>query len=266
MAKQKNNKALVVLNLLGLVGMLVVNTLANVLPLNGKNTGELSDSIPNLFVPAGRTFAIWGVIYALLILFVVYQIVIVRKETIKEDPIKNVGLLFFISCLANSLWIFAWHWQLQLPSLSLMLILLITLITIHTKVRKPDAPLGYRIAVMLPFSVYLGWIAVATIANVTSVAVVLQWNRFGFSEVFWTVAVLVVAISINLLAIIARGDIWFAAVGIWALYNIYTKRMLPEFAPQSLIAYTALIGAIVLAVAIVIHLIVKGRRVARQEV
>ena len=265
MGKEKNNKVLVVLNALGLVGMLVVNTLANALPLNGKNTGELSDSIPNLFVPIGRTFAVWGVIYGLLILFVVYQIIKVRKAKTKEDPIGRVGLWFFISCLANGLWIFAWHWQLQLPSLFLMLILLLTLIIIHTKVRKPDAPLGYRIAVMLPISVYLGWIAVATIANVTSVAVVLQWNRFGLSEVFWTVTVLIVAIVLNLLAIIVRGDIWFAAVGIWALYGIYAKRMLPEFQPQPLIATTALVGTIVLAVAIVIHLIIKGRRVARQE-
>jgi len=264
MGKQNNYKFLVVLNVIGLVGMLVVNTLANALPLNGINTGELSDAIPNLFVPAGMTFAVWGVIYALLILFVVYQIIKVRKEKTPEDPIGRVGQWFFISCLANSMWIFAWHWQLQLPSLLLMLVLLISLIIIHTKVRQPDAPLGYRIGVMLPISVYLGWIAVATIANVTSVAVVLKWNRFGLSEVFWTVAVLVVAIIINLLAVVARGDIWFALVGVWALYGIYSKRMLPEFEPQPLVAYTALVGLILLAVAIVIHLIVKGRRVARQ--
>src|SRR5690554_4967120 len=114
MEKKKKNRLLVILNVLGLVGVLVVNTLANALPLNGINTGELSDSIPNLFVPAGMTFAVWGVIYALLILFIMYQIVTVRKEKTAEDPIGKMGGWFFISCLANILWIFAWHWQLQL--------------------------------------------------------------------------------------------------------------------------------------------------------
>lgn len=265
MEKQKKNKQLVLLNVLGLVGVLVVNTLANALPLNGRNTGELSDSIPNLFVPAGMTFAVWGVIYALLILFIIYQIITVRKEKTVEDPIGQIGGWFFISCLANSLWIFAWHWQSQLPSLVLMLVLLISLIIIHTKVRRPEASLGYRVGVMLPISVYLGWIAVATIANVTSVAVVLEWGRFGLSEVFWTITVLVVAIIINLLAVTARGDIWFALVGVWALYGIYAKRTAPQFEPQPAVAYTALAGGILLLVAIIIHLIVKGRRVARQE-
>lgn len=265
MEKKKKNRLLVILNVLGLVGVLVVNTLANALPLNGINTGELSDSIPNLFVPAGMTFAVWGVIYALLILFIMYQIVTVRKEKTAEDPIGKMGGWFFISCLANILWIFAWHWQLQLPSLLLMLVILISLIIIHTKARRPEASLGYRVGVMLPISVYLGWIAVATIANVTAVAVVLEWGRFGLSEVFWTVTVLIVAIIINLLSVIVRGDIWFTLVGIWALYGIYAKRTALQFEPQPLIAYTALIGGILLAVVIVVHLIVKGRALSRRD-
>ena len=262
--KSRVRGLLVLLNTVGLIGTLIVNALANALPLNGRNTGEISDSIPNLFVPSGTTFAIWGVIYALLIVLVIYQAVSLKKK-FEEDPIQALGLWFFLSCLANGAWIFTWHWQLQLPSLLVMLILLASLIVMHTKIRKTDMPVGYRVGIMLPISVYLGWITVATIANVTSVAVVLGWNRFGLSEVFWTVLVIIVAVIINLLAIILRGDIWFAFVGAWALFGIYTKRTQPVFEPVQPVIISALVGIILIGVAIVVHLVIKGRRVARGE-
>ena len=264
MAQQKPHIFLMVLNTMALVGMIVVNASANTLPLNGMNTGELSDAIPNLFVPSGRTFAIWGLIYTLLIVFVVYQYTSRRTVKEEEDPVGLVGPWFFISCVANSLWIFAWHWQLQIPSIIIMLVLLATLIVMYTKSRLEDASLGFRIAVMLPISIYLGWITVATIANATSMLVVFEWNRFGLSEVFWTVAVMVVAIIINLLAIIIRGDIWFALVGAWALYGIYTKRTMTGIEPVPMVVYTAVAGVFAIGIAVIIHLIVKGRRVARE--
>ena len=264
MAQQKPHIFLMVLNTIALIGMIVVNALANALPLNGINTGELSDAIPNLFVPSGRTFAIWGLIYTLLIVFVVYQYTSRRTVKAEEEPVGLIGPWFFISCIANSLWIFAWHWQLQIPSIVIMLVLLATLVVMHTKSRLDDASLGFRIGVMLPISVYLGWITVATIANATAVLVVLEWNRFGLSEVFWTVAVLIVAIIINLLAIIIRGDIWFALVGAWALYGIYTKRTMTGIEPVPMVVYTAVAGVFAIGIAVIIHLIVKGRRVARE--
>lgn len=260
--KKRFKRLLVIVNMLGLGGTLVVNALANALPLNGRNTGEISDSIPNLFVPSGTTFAIWGVIYALLILLVVYQAASMKKQ-FKPDPIVSLGVWFFLSCLANGAWIFMWHWQFQILSIVVMLVLLLSLVIMYTKSRDLDAPLGYRIGIMLPISVYLGWITVATIANVTSVLVVFGWNRFGLSEVFWTVAVIIVAIIINLLAIIIKGDIWFAFVGMWALYGIYTKRSMPQFEPVLPVVYAALVGMVLLGLAVIVHLVIKGRRVAR---
>lgn len=265
MERNAKRKLLVALNTVGLIAVLVINALANALPLNGRNTGEISDSIPNLFVPDGTTFAIWGLIYALLIVFVVYQIAQVRKEPGKEDPIERIGIWFFVSCVANSLWIFAWHWQLQILSLLLILVMLGSLIVMHTRTRLEDASLGFRVAVALPVSVYLGWITVATIANVTSVLVVYGWNRFGLSEVFWTVLVMAVAIVINVLAVVLRGDIWFAFVGIWALFGIYRKRTMPQFEPVPPVVTAAIVGIVVIGLAVVIHLVVKGKRVTRES-
>lgn len=259
---EKGKKGLlVVLNVLGLAITLVMNTLASVLPLNGRDTGAISDSIPNLFVPAGLTFAVWGVIYTLLIVFAVYQVMTVRKDAGEADPIVRLGYWFFLSCIANSLWIVAWHWQFQLFSLVLMLVILASLIAMHTQLRcyKGVRSAGYRFAVMLPISVYLGWITVATVANFTSVAVVLGWGRFGLSEVFWTVLVLVVAIVINVLAVSLKGDVGFALVGIWALYGIYLKRSETLPVVQSVVT-VALVGMGLIALAIVFQVILRGRK------
>jgi hypothetical protein len=254
-----------VCNGVALAGTIVVNALANALPLNGMNTGAISDSIPNLFVPAGFTFAVWGVIYVLLLVLVVYQITTVKRAVPTEEPILDLGPWFLISCVANATWIFLWHWLLLIPSLMVMLVLLVSLIIMHSRCRNSSASVGYRIGIMLPISVYLGWITIATVANVTAVLVAAEWGRFGLSEVFWTVAVLVVAIIINMLAVIVKGDIWFALVGIWALYGIYAKRKQPQFEPTPQILYITLLGMAVIAMVILIHLVVKGRKVARGE-
>ncbi|MFH1381718.1 MAG: tryptophan-rich sensory protein, partial [Chloroflexota bacterium] len=161
---------LAIMNLIGFLGTVVVNGLSNALPLNGKTAGELSDQYPNLFVPAGLTFSIWGIIYILLAIFVIYgRIVAVKKDTQKSSFIENIGVLFFISCLANMGWIFAWHYEIVPLSVLIMLILLVTLIAIYLRLRigRSDSSKTEKYLVHLPFSVYLGWITIATIANIT---------------------------------------------------------------------------------------------------
>ena len=256
---------LIVVNSLALVCTLVMNALANVLPFNGMQTGQISDGIVNLFVPAGMTFAIWGVIYVLLVLLVIYQATTLKKRIADEHPVGSISWWFSLSCIANATWIVLWHWQYILRSLAVMLILLVSLIVMYLRCRLPNASLGYRIGIMLPISVYLGWITVATIANVTSVLVVYQWGRFGLTEAFWTTAVLVVAIIINVLIIVIQGDMWFAIVGLWSLFGIYSKRTQAQVEPVLPVIMTALVGMVVITVAILIHLFIKGRRVARGE-
>ena len=174
MNKSRRVLSLSILNLLGFLGTVVVNALASILPINNMKTGELSDLYPNLFVPAGLTFAIWGLIYVLLAIFVVYQLIpSVRRDAQKVDFVQKIGLLFFISSLANIGWIFAWHYKIVPLSLALMLILLGCLIAIYLRLNigKSEAPKAEKYSVHLPFSVYLGWITIAAIANVTALLV-----------------------------------------------------------------------------------------------
>ncbi|RMF03679.1 MAG: tryptophan-rich sensory protein, partial [Bacteroidetes bacterium] len=169
------------LNLLGLVIALVLNSLANGLPLNGKTTGELSDMYPNLFVPAGFTFGIWALIYLMLI-----GVVIVQFRSSSAPWVKRIGLWFFISCLANASWIVAWHYLQVRLSLLIMLLILGSLLLIFLRLRTVAAADGIERWLVRPaFSVYLGWISVATVANVTTLLVDEGFDGGALSPVVW---------------------------------------------------------------------------------
>lgn len=264
MLEQTKRVLLVSLNTAGLVLALVMNALANAVPLNGRNTGEISDSIPNLFVPAGITFSIWGLIYALLIILVIYQIRTAAASADPNPPIDRLGIWFFISCLANASWIITWHWQLLWGSLVIMLILLCSLIVMHTRIRREffehEIGLPFKFAVSLPISIYLGWITVATIANVTALLVSLGWNRFGLSEEFWTVGMIAIATIVYLLGIVLRRDIWFAAVGVWALAGIYLKRTSLEVDHVESVIIAAIIGMVALSAGIIVRIMLSAHK------
>lgn len=248
--------ALSVLNLLGFIGTIVVNWLANALPINNRTTGELSDLYPNLFVPAGLTFSIWGIIYLLLAIFIAYQLMpSVRRNAEKGAFIQKIGLLFFVSCLANMGWIFAWHYEVVPLSLIIMLVLLGSLMAIYFRLRigKSDAGRAEKYFVHLPFSVYLGWITIATIANVTAFLVDIGWDAFGLGEQFWAVAVIIVGIAIAVSVLLSRGDIYFCLVVDWALLGILLKRLsLPEVPAQGVI-YAAIAGMVIITAGIIVQ-------------
>jgi hypothetical protein len=248
-----------ILNLIGFLGTIVVNGLANALPLNNKTTGELSDQYPNLFVPAGLTFSIWGVIYILLAIFVIYGLVIsIKNNTQKTAFIENIGILFFISSLANIGWIFAWHYEILPLSLVLMLVILGSLITIYLRLHigKSDSSSSEKYLVHLPFSVYLGWITIATIANVTAVLVDINWNTFGLGEQFWAVAVIIVGIAIALSVLFTRKDIFYCLVVDWALLGILLKRLADSTPVQSVIIIS-IIGMALISVGIIAQIVRK---------
>jgi hypothetical protein len=160
--KAKNVRTLGFLNLLGVIATLVVNYLSMALPLNGKTPGEISDMYPNLFVPAGLTFSIWGIIYLLLIAFGVYQLVQSYRQ---QSGIilfhERVGVWFLIVCGLNVAWLFAWHYLFMATSALIMLLLLASLIVMYLKLRigKENSGLIEGLFLKLPFSIYLGWSA-----------------------------------------------------------------------------------------------------------
>jgi hypothetical protein len=248
MDKKEPQIVLSIFNVLGFAGVVVVNALANILPLNNKTTGQLSDQYPNLFVPAGLTFSIWGLIYLLLAAFVVYGMVRALKPDGKTSFISKIGVFFVLTCMANIGWIFAWHYEILTLSFLLMLALLGCLIAIYLRlsIGKSDASNWEKYLVHLPFSLYLGWISIATIANITALLVAANWTTFGLGEQFWAVAVITVGIAIALAAVFLRRDIYFGLVVDWALLGILIKRLAAEPTPDFNVVITAAAGLVMI--------------------
>ena len=260
MEKSRSVLVLAILNLLGFIGTVVVNALATTLPINGITTGELSDLYPNLFVPAGLTFAIWGLIYVLLGIFVIYPLIpSIRRDAHKVYFVERVGPMFLVSCLANIGWIYAWHYKIVPLSLVLMLVLLGSLLAIYLRlnVGKSGAHKAEKFLVHFPFSVYLGWITIATIANTTALLVNNNWNALGLGEQFWAVAVIIVGIAIALSVLFTRKDIFYALVVDWALLGILLKRLSDTAIPDQSVIIVTIVGLALLTGGVIGQLVKK---------
>lgn len=204
--------------------MIVINYLANALPINNIDTGAVSDLYPNLFAPSGITFSIWGIIYLLLGLFVLYQFGVFKKLNLKENKLLNkISIFFIISSVANALWIFSWHYSILWLSIILMLTILFSLIKINLIIKQNKSK--ELLFLSLPFSIYFGWITVATIANFAALFVSLSWNGFGISENIWTIIILLVGAIIGVLTSIKNKDIAYILVFVWAYIGIIIKHI-----------------------------------------
>ncbi len=205
-----------------LLATIVINILADALPINGLGTGVISDSFHVYFVPAGYVFAIWGLIYIGLIAYAIYQ----ALPSMRDNPrLQATGWWVVLGGLANSAWIFLWHYLQFVGTLGAMLILLATLIVVYVRlgINRFKVSPGETWAVRVPFSIYLGWITVATIANISDVLDYLQWNRFGISDATWMVIVLGAVVLISSLMNFLRKDVAYALVILWALAGIAAK-------------------------------------------
>jgi len=211
------NRFLKLFTLFGLIQMITINSLANILPINGMTTGALSDQLKNLFTPQGATFSIWGLIYLLLCLF---TITIITKPI--DAKIKKLAQLFIVNSLLNSGWIFAWHYQYLFVSLIIMTSLLINLVQINILIKDE---VSNKLVYQLPFTIYFGWITIAMIANVTAFLVYYQWSGFGISHETWTLIILTIGILISLSQVIYFKKISYVLVIIWAFYGIYVKQV-----------------------------------------
>lgn len=216
----KNTNALKWINVGATVAMIVVNILANALPLNGLNTGQISDRFEVYFVPAGYVFSIWGLIYLALLAFTIYQLT--PHSSVTRE---RIGYLYALSSVANIVWIFLWHYEVFPLTVIAMLVLLGSLIAIYLllEIGKQHPVASERWSVHFPFSLYLGWITVATVANVTSLLDYLKWDGWGVAPEIWAIIMLIVAAGIALAVSFTRGDIVYIAVIVWAYIGIAVK-------------------------------------------
>jgi benzodiazapine receptor len=244
-----------IVNILAVIVTIIVNALANALPLNGQTTGEISDRFEVYFVPAGYVFSIWGLIYLALIAFAIYQALPGQRN----DPrLKRIGYLFALSSLANIAWLFLWHYELFLFTVIAMLSLLGLLIAIYVRleVGQSVASTNQKWFIHVPFSIYLGWVSVATIANITQVLDFVNWNGWGMPDEVWAVIMLIVGALITSAVYRTRNDGAFVLVIIWAYAGIAVKQ---SEAPSVALTAWIIVGLLGLWL-IITGLFMRGRK------
>ncbi|HMD82572.1 MAG TPA: tryptophan-rich sensory protein [Anaerolineales bacterium] len=231
-------------NLLSVILALTVNILASTLPLNGQNTGEISDRFDVFFVPAGYVFSIWGIIYIGWIAFLIFQF----QSSQKDSPrLRRLGYLFALSNLANAAWLFCWHYNRFGLSVLVMLALLGLLIASYLRldVNRTSVSRVEYWSVDILFSVYLGWITVATVANITDWLYLVEWNGFGIAAQTWAIIMLAVASLLGMAMALTRRDAAYLVVLVWAFAGIAVKQVsAPMVVLSSWIAAALMLGLV----------------------
>jgi TspO/MBR family len=212
-----------ILNIVAFIVTLVVNYLSNALPINGINTADISNKYYNEFAPAGVTFTIWGVIYSLLIGLMIWQFV--NLNDAKNKAISQFSPYFIANCLLNAAWLFSWHYELFALSVALMIGILYTLVQLNRiEFKEFSSDLTTKWLPQSAFGVYLGWICIATIANITTFLVSINFNKFGLTDTFWTGTVIGVGSITAAMLVVRYKNIFIGFAVIWALIGIVLRQ------------------------------------------
>jgi benzodiazapine receptor len=235
--------------------VMAINIAANALPLNGRMTKDISDQFPVLVIPAGYVFAIWGLIYVLLGVFTVWQALPRNRQ---DATLRSIGYLPALSGVFNATWLIAFHWGAWVMGEALMIALLVTLITIHLRLwaRRDDLHGTRYWTIRAPWSVYLGWITVATIANTAQTLYAIGFDAWGIDPALIAAVVLATGIVIAATFVARYRDAAYGLVIVWAYAGVAVKE-----AGTALVAGAAVAGALIVAALVVVSIlgVLRGR-------
>ncbi len=229
--KKTIKTAIIISSVIAYIFMIIVNILANALPINNLTTGDISEKYPSLFTPAGFAFSIWGLIYLLLLFFVIFQSGIAWKpeKNIPPDMLPAIRKYFIISSLANGLWIFAWHYLIIPLSLILMGVIFFCLMRICEKISSSGLALREYFFIRLPFSIYFGWISVAALANTMVFLVSIGLGPDNKYQIVLTILFIFAGVLLTGFFTVKNRDIAYGLVPLWAYSAILFKHLSPIF-------------------------------------
>ena len=228
------------MTILATLATITINVLANTLPINGLYTGDISDRFDIYFVPAGYVFSIWGVIYIGWLVYSVFQ----ALPSQAENPVlKKIAPWYWISSLGNIAWIFLWHYEAFAFTVVFMVLILASLLVINRALAGAEGRTKWY--VKLPFSLYLGWISVAAVANISQWLYYFDWSGWSIQPATWAVIMLAVASLLGILMAWLENDTFYTLVLIWAFIGITVSQ-----AGASLVVLAAWTGVALLAVAL----------------
>lgn len=246
----KKNKILASLHLIVLLVLIYWNYYSNSGAVNNNTVGSVSDSLDNLFTPAGYAFAIWGIIYLGLIALGIYMVFQAFSRDGNNEFITKAAPTLTLAHLGNGLWL--WFWLNEDTGTSVIVMLLILSVLLITVLRlnmeRWDAPLKFMAFVWWPIDLYFGWISVATIANISAYLSKMNWTG-GLSEITWTVIMIAIGTLLALFMVFARNMREYAAVFIWAFIAIAVRHS----GQIEVITWSALTGAAIIGVASGFH-------------
>lgn len=216
-----------IIALLAYIAMIIVNAAANIIPIGGLNTGEVSDAYPNLFAPAGYTFLIWSVIYIMLLLFILFEFGLFGgiKDASHSDTFTNINKLFILSCVINICWMFSWQYRLIWLSMIFMICLLICIGTIYMRCACVVHNRKEALLIRTPFAIYFGWLTVATLANMVTLFVSFGWNGVDATAVLITALILFVGLAVGLILLFRLKDPAYGLTLAWAYTGILVKQL-----------------------------------------
>lgn len=252
-----------ILNGLAFGTVIFVNYLSNTGAMGGKTIGSVSNNIQSLFTPAGYAFSIWGVIYLGLLGFILYQGKGLFGKVKNNDFVLRIGPWFILSSIANCLWVFSWVYGYTGLSCIFIFGLLFALMKIVTRLNIVDFLVLKPVKglVILPFVIYTSWVTVASVANVSSYLVKINWDGFGVSSILWAIIMIVIASFINIIVLFKKNLTAFPYVGAWALFAIGIANKFNYV----IVANTAFAFAVLLLIAGTCHLFHKNKPIFTKE-
>lgn len=210
------------LNAAGFILVVVINALANILPIGGRTTGEVSALYPVLITPAGYAFSIWSLIYILLAGYIILSFLPSQRQ---RHMAERTGIWFLISCIANAVWIILWQNLLTGWSVIVIIILLFSLIQMYLRTRRLPSPTVWETwFVDIPFRIYMGWVSVATLINITVWLSKIGWNGFELGDKTWAIILLIIGSLISLMVSYRYRDFITPLVFVWAYIAIGVKQ------------------------------------------
>ena len=215
-------KLLQILNILFFTATIYVNYASSVGVFNNSTQAAISGKYQTLFTPASYGFSIWGIIYLLLLGFVIYQSRSLFVSVSDDRFIEKTGGWFILSCIANSLWCYLFVCDHILLSTFVIFFILFCLLQIvqRNKIKRNKAPITTIVFLWWPFIIYSGWLTVACIANVTIYLTKIGWDGWGLSPQGWTFILIGIATLLNLIVTWRQNMREFALVGAWGLVAI----------------------------------------------
>lgn len=226
---------------LAIFGNIFLNYYANTRPFAGQTMGMVSAKYPTLLTPAGYAFSIWGLIFLTLIGYAVWQLLPGQRNASLPDAVAKPLTL---ASVATGVWVVLFAHELILPSVGVMLLILLCLVVAYGRTRRRIFAGAAPALVGVPFSLYLGWISVAAVINLTIGLQQLGWQASQGLAVTLALGLLFVVVALALVMSRVFRDKVFPLVAAWALVAIWVVRLreVPE------LGWAALLGATVVAI------------------